>query len=81
MCFNLVKPPVHVNQLDALSPPWCVPGNNYRTGYNCPQAMAWWLEPWTCTLAGISLGFCVLIDPYIWFLTARLRTVLRQLNN
>jgi len=61
--------------------PCCVPGNNYRTGYNCPQALAWWLEPWTCTLAGISLGFCALIDPYIWFLTARLRTVLSQLNH
>ena len=24
----------------------------HRYGYNCPQVMAWWLEPWTCTLAG-----------------------------
>ena len=22
--------------------------------------VAWWLEPWTATLAGVSLGFCVL---------------------
>ena len=27
-----------------------VTGNRY--GYHCPQVMAWWLEPWTCTLAG-----------------------------
>ena len=23
-------------------------GNNYR--FNCAQTVAWWLEPWTCTL-------------------------------
>ena len=27
-----------------------VTGNRY--GYHCPQVMAWWLEPWTSTLAG-----------------------------
>ena len=27
-----------------------VTGNRY--GYNCPQVLAWWLEPWTSTLAG-----------------------------
>ena len=27
-----------------------VTGNRY--GYHCPQVLAWWLEPWTSTLAG-----------------------------
>jgi hypothetical protein len=25
--------------------------------HHCPQALAWWLEPWTGCLAGISVGF------------------------
>ena len=33
-------------------------GNRYR--YGCPQTVAWWLEPWTSTLAGVSLGFCMM---------------------
>ena len=35
-----------------------VTGN--RFGYHCPQVMAWWLEPWTCTLAGEYLTSSVL---------------------
>jgi hypothetical protein len=26
-------------------------GNNYR--FNCAQTVAWWLEPWTCTLGSL----------------------------
>jgi len=51
-----------------------VSGNRY--GYHCPQVLAWWLEPWTCTLAGISLAFCVLDFLVIGF-TFRLRNYIR----
>jgi len=47
-----------------------VSGNRYR--YGCPQTVAWWLEPWTSTLAGVSLGFC-LMDFMVIFITVRLR--------
>jgi len=29
-------------------------------------------------LAGISLGFCILIDPYTTYLTVRLRALLEE---
>ena len=38
------------------------------------------LQPWTCCLAGISLGLCGLVDPYTWYLTHRLRTVLALMD-
>ena len=47
-----------------------------RYGYNCPQVLAWWLEPWTGTLASISLGFCVL-DIFVILATLKLRTYIR----
>lgn len=31
-----------------------VTGNEFR--YGCAQQFAWWLEPWSATLAGISLA-------------------------
>ena len=48
-----------------------VTGNCYAD--NCPQALAWWLEPWTSTLAAISLAFC-LLDPVVVGVTMRLRS-------
>merc|ERR1712110_1367603 len=48
-----------------------VTGNRFR--YGCLQTVAWWLEPWTSTLAGISLGFC-LLDLLVVGITARVRT-------
>merc|ERR1712214_149174 len=47
-----------------------VSGNRYR--YGCPQTVAWWLEPWTSTLSGISLGFC-LLDFLVLGITVRVR--------
>jgi len=47
-----------------------VTGNRFR--YGCPQTVAWWLEPWTSTLAGISLGFC-LLDFLVIGITVRVR--------
>ena len=55
-----------------------VSGNRY--GYNCPQVLAWWLEPWTSTLASISLGFC-LFDVVIVIMTQKLRTLIQKTNN
>lgn len=52
-----------------------ISGNRY--GYNCPQVLAWWLEPWTGTLASISLGFCVL-DFFVIAATIKLRTYIRM---
>jgi len=34
--------------------------------------VAWWLEPWTSTLSGISLGFC-LLDFLVLGITVRVR--------
>ena len=48
-------------------------GNRYR--YGCPQTVAWWLEPWTSTLAGVSLGFCML-DFMVIYITVRLRSLI-----
>lgn len=50
-----------------------VSGNRYR--YGCPQTVAWWLEPWTSTLAGVSLGFCML-DFMVIYITVRLRSLI-----
>ena len=47
-----------------------------RYGYHCPQVMAWWLEPWTSTLASISLFLC-LTDIVIMIVTIRLRSYIR----
>ena len=52
------------------------PVNGNRYGYHCPQVLAWWLEPWTCTLAGISLLFCIL-DPVVVGVTMRLRSYIK----
>ena len=51
-----------------------ISGNRY--GYHCPQVLAWWLEPWTGTLASISLGLCVL-DFFVIAATVKLRTYIR----
>ena len=51
-----------------------VTGN--RFGYHCPQVMAWWLEPWTSTLAGISLFLCV-TDLVVAVLTVKIRNYIR----
>ena len=53
------------------------PGNRFR--YGCPQTVAWWLEPWTSTLAGISLGFC-LLDLLVVGITVRVRTYIRMVK-
>ena len=53
------------------------PGNRFR--YGCPQTVAWWLEPWTSTLAGISLGFC-LLDLLVVGITFRVRTYIRMVK-
>merc|ERR1719266_1133422 len=50
-----------------------VSGNRYR--YGCPQTVAWWLEPWTSTLAGVSLGFCMM-DLLVTCLTVKLRRLI-----
>ena len=39
--------------------------------YGCSQKFAWWLEPWTATLAGICVGFLV-AHVIVAVLTARL---------
>jgi len=54
-----------------------VTGNRFR--YGCPQTVAWWLEPWTSTLAGISLGFC-LLDLLVVGITFRVRTYIRMVK-
>merc|ERR1712192_124302 len=54
-----------------------VTGNCYTTGFSCPQALAWWLEPWSCTLAGSSLFFCVL-DVVILGITKQLHSALGE---
>lgn len=67
--------------LGKVFPPECrhpVTGNNYR--YGCPQTLAWWLEPWTATLAGISLFFTV-SDFFVLYLNTKLRRVLLELQN
>jgi len=46
-----------------------VRGVEYR--YGCSQKFAWWLEPWTATLAGICVGFLV-AHVIVAVLTARL---------
>jgi len=53
-----------------------VSGNSYR--YECTQTLAWWLEPWTATLAGISLGLCAL-DCLTTGVTLKLRGLFKQL--
>jgi hypothetical protein len=35
-----------------------VTGQEYR--YGCAQQLAWWLEPWSATLAGICIVFLIL---------------------
>merc|ERR1711915_292411 len=54
-----------------------VTGNSYR--YECPQMVAWWLEPWTGTLAGVSLGFCIL-DILIMVISSKIRRLLSMLK-
>lgn len=46
-----------------------VRGVEYR--YGCAQKFAWWLEPWTATLAGVSVTFLV-VHILLLVLTARL---------
>jgi len=48
-----------------------VTGNCY--GWGCGQTLAYWLEPWTCCLAGISLAFCA-AEPFLVYRTHRLRS-------
>jgi len=54
-----------------------VTGNCYTTGFSCPQALAWWLEPWSCTLAGSSVFFC-LLDVVIFGITKQLHSALGE---
>lgn len=54
-----------------------VSGNRYR--YGCPQTVAWWLEPWTSTLAGVSLGFCMM-DLLVTFLTVKLNRLIKHIR-
>ena len=42
-------------------PPECrdrVKGSEYT--YGCGQQFAWWLEPWTATLAGVCVTFLLI---------------------
>ena len=55
-----------------------LPGNRFR--YGCPQTVAWWLEPWTSTLAGISLGFC-LLDFLVIGITVRVRNYIGMVKD
>jgi len=43
--------------------------------YGCHQAVGWWLEPWTCSIAGVSVGF-VITHAVFWFLEYKLRSAL-----
>merc|ERR1711892_836032 len=47
-----------------------VTGNCF--GVTCSQSLAWWLEPWTSTLAGTSVVFCAMDVAVIW-VSARMR--------
>jgi len=50
-----------------------VTGNEWDDG--CEQAMAWWLEPWTATLAGMSI-FMAVCDVFLIYSYNRLRRYL-----
>ena len=52
-----------------------VTGNEYL--YGCAQQMAWWLEPWTATLAGLAFGLMV-IHVVQMVLNSRLRSRMRE---
>lgn len=56
--------------INAFKPvPWeCrdpVTGTEYA--YGCQQQLAWWLEPWTATLAAVCVFLCV-ADIVAWFI-------------
>ena len=46
-------------------------GNCYTA--HCPQTLAWWLEPWTATLAAISVFFCAADFPVVCLTTWLMR--------
>jgi len=50
-----------------------ITGNCYGTG--CGQKLAFWLEPWTCTMAAVSVLFCA-SDPFLIYLSNSLRNLL-----
>lgn len=52
-----------------------VTGNEYA--YGCRQALAWWLEPWTATLAGICT-FLIVAGVVGIIFNRKLRSALRQ---
>jgi len=55
-----------------------VTGNSYTS--HCPQQLAWWLEPWTATLAGSSVAFCAGDVVVIW-ISARLRSFIGAIKD
>jgi len=55
-----------------------ITGNNYR--YGCPQTLAWWLEPWSACLAGVSLFFSA-TDIFVLILNVKLRRFFSELEN
>ena len=52
-------------------------GSEYR--YGCQQTFAWWLEPWTGFLAGVSVTMMVADVFGIWG-SQKLRNLLSQYN-
>ena len=52
-----------------------VTGSEYR--YGCAQQFAWWLEPWTATLAGVCTSF-LLIHAIQMALISKLNKAIRQ---
>lgn len=54
------------------------PGQEFR--YGCSQQFAWWLEPWTATLAGICSGL-IIIHLIQIIMASRLKTKIRKYKN
>ena len=52
-------------------------GSEYR--YGCQQQFAWWLEPWTGFLAGVSVTM-MLADVFGIWGSQKLRNLLQQYN-
>jgi len=62
--FIAVYKPIPVECREPIS------GNEWGSG--CMQQLAWWLEPWTATLAGIGLLLCV-TDAVLTYVYLRFR--------
>ena len=52
-----------------------ITGNEYR--YGCAQQFAWWLEPWTATLAGVTLGI-MLMNMIQMIITGKIMSLLKK---